>query len=71
VPLGEDSEAYEVNVMNGAAVVRTLTSSTPTVTYTATQQTADFGAPQSSYTVRVYQISASYGRGAMKEAIIP
>jgi hypothetical protein len=71
VPLGEDSEAYEVDVMNGAAVVRTLTSSTPTVTYTATQQTADFGAPQSSYTVRVYQISASYGRGAMKEAIIP
>jgi hypothetical protein len=71
VPLGEDSEAYEVDIMNGAGVVRTLTSSTPAVTYTAAQQTADFGAPQSSYTVRVYQISASYGRGQYREAIIP
>jgi hypothetical protein len=57
--------------MNGASVVRTLTSSTAAVTYTAAQQTADFGAPQSSYTVRVYQISASYGRGQYREAIIP
>ncbi|MEJ2227036.1 MAG: glycoside hydrolase/phage tail family protein [Alphaproteobacteria bacterium] len=71
VPLGEDSEAYEVDIMNGASVMRTIASSTPAITYTAAQQTSDFGAPQSSYTVRVYQISASYGRGQYRAATVP
>lgn len=71
VPLGEGSEAYEVDIMNGATVVRTIAATTPAATYTVAQQTADFGAPQASYTVRVYQMSASYGRGARSTAVIP
>jgi hypothetical protein len=62
-PLGEDSEAYEIDIINGGAVVRTLTSNTPAITYSATDQTTDFGGPQTSLTFNVYQISAQYGRG--------
>jgi len=70
VPMSEAVESYEVNVMSGSSVVRTLTSSTPSVTYTAAQQTTDFGAPQSSVTVRVHQISAVFGRGAYRQATV-
>jgi hypothetical protein len=66
VPLGEAAEAYEVDILDapGGAVVRTLTALTsPTAVYTATQQTADFGAPPAIVHLRVYQISAAVGRG--------
>lgn len=63
VPLGEALEQYEVDIMSGTTVKRTLTSSTPNVTYTAAQQTTDFGAVQTTLSIRVYQISAVVGRG--------
>jgi hypothetical protein len=63
VPLGEESEAYEIDVLDGSAVVRTLDASSPQALYTAADQTSDFGTPPSSFDVVVYQISASYGRG--------
>ena len=44
VPLAEEREAYEVEVLDGATVVRTLATTTTSVTYTAAQQLADFGA---------------------------
>jgi hypothetical protein len=64
LPLGEASESYSVDIYSGASIVRTLTSSTPTVTYTTAQQTTDWGSPQpASLSVRIYQISAIVGRG--------
>ena len=66
VPLGEDVEAYEVDVMNGATVVRTIAANQPAATYTNAQQIADWGAPQTVLDVAVYQLSATYGRGAMQ-----
>lgn len=63
VPLDEPSEEYQIDILDGLTVVRTLTASSPTVTYTAAQQTADFGSPQSSVSVAVYQISSRLGRG--------
>lgn len=66
VPLGEDSEAYEVEIYDGsgyATVKRTLTASTPAAAYTSAQQVTDFGANQATLYVRVYQISATVGRG--------
>lgn len=63
LPLAEAAEAYEVDILNGAAVVRTLTASTPAVNYTQAEQVADFGAPVTSVAARIYQISASVGRG--------
>jgi len=70
VPLGEDAEAYEVDILDGTSVVRTLTSTAPAVTYTSADQVADFGSAQPSYEVRVYQMSASYGRGTPRDAVV-
>lgn len=63
VPLGEDSESYSIDILDGATVVRTLMATSQSVTYTAAQQTTDFGSPPVSLSVVVYQISASVGRG--------
>ncbi|HRD77938.1 MAG TPA: hypothetical protein PK264_18700, partial [Hyphomicrobiaceae bacterium] len=63
VPLGEDSERYEVDILDGTTVKRTIAAVTPSASYTAAEQTADFGAPQPSLTVRVFQLSATAGRG--------
>ncbi|MDH4981308.1 glycoside hydrolase TIM-barrel-like domain-containing protein [Hyphomicrobium sp. D-2] len=70
VPLGEDSERYEVDVLDGGVVVRTLASDVPAAIYTAEQQAADFGGVQEAYQVRVYQLSASYGRGTGRAALV-
>lgn len=64
VPLSEESERYEVEIMSGATLKRTITGLTsPTTVYTAAQQVTDFGSAQSSISVRVYQLSAAVGRG--------
>lgn len=39
------SEAYEVDILDGSTVLRTLETGSPSVTYTAAQQVADWGAP--------------------------
>jgi len=70
VPLGEDSESYEVDILDGGSVMRTLTVSVPDVVYTAAAQAADFGSPQPAYDIRVYQLSASYGRGTPRAATV-
>ena len=64
VPLGEGSEAYRVEVMNGGIVVRTLASAVPSVTYAAADEIADFGAAQALLDLRIAQLSASVGAGA-------
>lgn len=70
VPLGEASVSYSVDVMDGATVKRTLAASTDSVTYSAADQLTDFGATQSSVTARVYQLSATVGRGYPAEATV-
>ena len=67
VPLAEDSESYEVQILDGASVKRTLTSSTSSILYTAAQQTSDWGAPLGpgqTLAIRIYQLSNRLGRGA-------
>lgn len=67
VPLGEDSELYDAEVYDGAGyatVMRTFADLTSaTFTYTAAQQTTDFGGLQSRIYVKVYQKSTAVGRG--------
>ena len=63
VPLDEPSESYEIDVLDGTTVVRTLTAATTTVEYTAAQQTTDFGSPQAAVDVVIPQISSRVGRG--------
>lgn len=68
--LGEAAQAYEVDVMDGSTVKRTLTSVTPSVLYTSAMQVTDFGSTQSSVTVNIYQLSAVVGRGYKLEATL-
>lgn len=63
VPLDEPVEAYEVDVYLGAAVVRTIATSIPSALYNAADQTADGITPGANVDVRIYQISATRGRG--------
>ena len=71
VPLNEASEVYEVDILDGAGqVVRTLSSTSASITYTAADQTTDFGAPQSTLDIAVYQVSAAVGRGFAGRATV-
>lgn len=65
VPLDEDSEAYEIDIYNAAftTVVRTISTSSKTASYTAAQQTADGLTPGDPVNIRIYQLSANVGRG--------
>ena len=70
VPLGEANERYEIDVMAGAVVKRTLASTSPSVLYTQAQQIADFGSVQSAVNLKIYQMSALTQRGAARAAIV-
>lgn len=70
VPLAEESERYEVDIIDGSIVRRTIAASTPSLVYSAAEQTADFGAPQSAVSVRVYQLSQTFGRGTPSVAVV-
>jgi hypothetical protein len=61
--LGEANESYELEILSGSSVVRTLSATAPSMLYAASDETLDFGTPQSSFDVRVYQISPAVGRG--------
>ena len=66
VPLAEDTEEYELEILDGpgGAVLRTETGITTTsFTYTSGMQSADFGGAQTELSFVVYQISAQVGRG--------
>jgi len=69
IPLSETTEAYEVDVMDGVTVKRTIEVSTPSASYSAADQTTDFGSPQSSVDIRIYQLG-KIGRGYVKEATV-
>lgn len=70
VPLCEDVEAYEIDVFDGDQVLRTMTSSNSSLVYSAAQQVVDFGEEQTSFDVRLYQISARLGRGHAAKAVL-
>ena len=63
IPLGEETESYEVDIMDGGNVVRTIEVTSLAASYSATDQTTDFGSTQSSIDVKIYQLSAVVGRG--------
>jgi hypothetical protein len=62
-PLDCAPEAYQVEIYDGVTLKRTLDVSAPAATYTAAQQTTDFGGPATAFTFRVAQLSALYGPG--------
>ena len=73
MPLAEDSEAYAVEILDGATVKRTLLVSTTSALYTAAHQITDWGVPLgpgSSLAIRIYQLSALTGRGAVRSVTL-
>jgi hypothetical protein len=69
VPLSENSEEYEVDVIVGGSVVRTISvSGTNTFTYTAAMATADGVTLPTTPSIRAYQISDAVGRGYARAA---
>lgn len=73
VPLGETSQAYEVDIYadgSYATVLRTISAATQTASYTAAQQTTDFGSAQSTVYFGVFQLSAAVGRGYEARGIL-
>ncbi|MEO1282332.1 MAG: glycoside hydrolase/phage tail family protein, partial [Pseudomonadota bacterium] len=71
VPLGEDLECYEIDIMNSSEVVRSERSEVPTYLYETASIVEDFGAMPEFIDVRVFQKNAFWGRGAAGTARIP
>lgn len=65
-PLNEATEQYQIEIFSSSGyttVKRTLTLSAAAASYTTAEQTADFGSNQATLYLRIYQLSATVGRG--------
>lgn len=65
IPLSEATEEYEMDVLDGVDVARTLTATTTSFTYSAANQVTDFGAEidAEDLDAELFQLSAVVGRG--------
>lgn len=63
IPLGEEGEAYEIDILAQGQVKRTLNTSIPSVLYASDLEQEDFGARQSFLDVQIFQVSPHVGRG--------
>jgi hypothetical protein len=73
IPMSETGESYDVEILDGSgAVVRIVGAlSTPSMTYAAGDIATDFpGGLPSPFRFNVYQLSATFGRGAKAGAAI-
>ena len=72
VALNETSESYEIDVIDsdGVTVLRTITATEETCSYTASQQTSDGLTPGDLIPLQIYQKNAVAGRGYMAEATV-
>jgi len=72
-PLNEATEQYQIEIFSSGSyttVKRTLTVSAAAASYTTAEQTADFGSNQTTLYLRIYQLSATVGRGyALQQSI--
>ena len=70
IPLGEDREAYEIEIRRAGVVKRVLATSSPQALYASADEISDFGQAQTLLDLRVYQLSATVGRGFPLVAIV-
>jgi len=69
--LGQEQESYEVDILDGAGIVkRTIDTTTPTAIYTVAQQNSDFGGAQTHVAIIIYQMSNLVGRGQAASAVV-
>jgi len=71
IPLGEEAETYRVDIATGGGdIVRSLTASSPSLTYTAASIAEDFPAVSGSIRITVRQISAAVGAGTPASTVL-
>jgi hypothetical protein len=71
IPLGEEAEAYRVDIATGSGdIVRSLIVALPSFTYTAVSMAEDFPATPESIRIAVCQISAAIGPGAPASTVL-
>ena len=63
VPLGEESERYELGILDGEDRLHAEIVNAPGWVYPAAQELADFGSPQQEIALSLRQLSATVGRG--------
>ena len=64
--LGEASEQYQIDILADgtyATVKRTISTTTQTAAYSSADQVTDFGSNQATLYLKIYQLSATVGRG--------
>ena len=70
VPLGEDEERYDLEILDANGdVVRSIDVGVPGYVYPAAQQIEDFGNTQWNVPIRVHQVSPVHGRGVGAEQL--
>jgi GTA TIM-barrel-like domain/Putative phage tail protein len=68
IPLGEDTMAFELDIIKAGQIIRTLSSTSQEFVYSFAQQQIDFSSQLNAVDVSLYQISASVGRGFAAQA---
>lgn len=70
IPLDEPNEAYRLEILAGASVVRRFDVASPSCNYPGTSELADFGGMQASIAIRVRQLGRAIPLGLAAEAIV-
>jgi hypothetical protein len=65
-----DSDSYEIDILNGLNVIRTIKTNTLNAIYSSAQQVADFGINQNSLNINIYKMNSIIGRGFVKNKTI-
>lgn len=71
VPLMEQSERYDVQLMSVATILRSWQAGSTSLTYSAAEQASDFGSAPDSLTLNITQRSALIGPGKSMLTTIP
>jgi hypothetical protein len=70
-PLDTPAEAYLLEIFDGSTLKRSANVTLPLYSYSAADQTADFGAPPASLRVRVAQLGADSAPGLNTDLTMP
>ena len=69
MPLGEDAEAYRIDILaDDGRILRSLASTAPSALYAAADEAADFGALRTEIDFAVGQLGARTGPGPARRA---
>ena len=63
VPLGEETEAYTLDILSGGSMVRSIACVVPQALFANADELSDFGSVRTSLHIRVAQVSATVGTG--------